>query len=125
MGFEFAGAAADVSLHAEVVATGERGERTLRFAPVADFEQRLDALGHMPLPPYIHRADRPLDRERYQTVYAAQRGSAAAPTAGLHFTPEVLAQIRARGADICTSRCMWGWGHFSRCGSGDGGDPAA
>ena len=117
-GIEFAGAAEDASLHAEVVATGERGERTLRFAPVADFEQRLDALGHMPLPPYIHRADRPLDRERYQTVYAARRGSAAAPTAGLHFTPEVLAQIRAaRRRIFARSRCTWGWGHFSRCGS--------
>ncbi len=111
-GIEFAGAAEDVSLHAEVVATGERGERTLRFAPVADFEQRLDALGHMPLPPYIHRADRPLDHERYQTVYAARRGSAAAPTAGLHFTPEVLAQIRERGADICTITLHVGLGTF-------------
>ena len=111
-GIEFAGAAGDASLHAEVVATGERGERTLRFAPVADFEQRLDALGHMPLPPYIHRADRPLDRERYQTVYAARRGSAAAPTAGLHFTPEVLAQIRATGADICTITLHVGLGTF-------------
>ncbi len=111
-GIEFADAAADEALHAEVIATGERGERTLRFAPVADFEQRLDALGHMPLPPYIHRADRPLDRERYQTVYAARRGSAAAPTAGLHFTPEVLARIRATGADICTITLHVGLGTF-------------
>jgi hypothetical protein len=87
-GLEFAGDN-DVALHAEIVAAGEHGVRTLRFAPVADFDLRLDALGHMPLPPYIHREDRALDRERYQTVYARPRGSAAAPTAGLHFTPQL------------------------------------
>jgi S-adenosylmethionine:tRNA ribosyltransferase-isomerase len=96
-GIEFASGAVGTNLHAEVIATGERGERTLRFSPVADFERRLDALGHMPLPPYIHRADRPLDRERYQTVYAARRGSAAAPTAGLHFTPELFARLAEAG----------------------------
>jgi S-adenosylmethionine:tRNA ribosyltransferase-isomerase len=111
-GIEFAGGAEDTSLHAEVIATVERGERTLRFSPVADFDRRLDVLGHMPLPPYIHRADRPLDRERYQTVYAARRGSAAAPTAGLHFTREVLAQIRAAGVDICTITLHVGLGTF-------------
>jgi S-adenosylmethionine:tRNA ribosyltransferase-isomerase len=111
-GIEFASGAVGTNLHAEVIATGERGERTLRFSAVAHFERRLDALGHMPLPPYIHRADRPLDRERYQTVYAARRGSAAAPTAGLHFTPEALAQIRAAGVDICTITLHVGLGTF-------------
>jgi S-adenosylmethionine:tRNA ribosyltransferase-isomerase len=111
-GIEFASGAVGTNLHAEVIATGERGERTIRFSPVADFERRLDALGHMPLPPYIHRADRPLDRERYQTVYAARRGSAAAPTAGLHFTPEALAQIRAARVDICTITLHVGLGTF-------------
>jgi S-adenosylmethionine:tRNA ribosyltransferase-isomerase len=99
-------------LEAEITAAGERGERTLRFAPVDGFDHRLDALGHMPLPPYIHREDAPLDRERYQTVYAAQRGSAAAPTAGLHFTAELLDQIRAAGVHICFVTLHVGLGTF-------------
>ena len=111
-GIEFAGASEEPSLHAEIIATGERGERTLRFTPVPDFERRLDALGHMPLPPYIHRADRPLDRERYQTIYARQRGSAAAPTAGLHFTPEILERIRGAGVEVCTVTLHVGRGTF-------------
>jgi S-adenosylmethionine:tRNA ribosyltransferase-isomerase len=110
-GIEFSGAQ-DVALHADIIAAGERGERTLRFTPVADFDQRLDALGHMPLPPYIHRDDSALDRERYQTVYARQRGSAAAPTAGLHFTPQVLEQIRAAGVVVCTITLHVGLGTF-------------
>jgi S-adenosylmethionine:tRNA ribosyltransferase-isomerase len=110
-GIEFAGAE-DTALRAEVVDTGERGERTLRFTPMADFERRLDAVGHMPLPPYIHRDDRALDRERYQTVYARQRGSAAAPTAGLHFTPEILARIRKAGVEVCTITLHVGLGTF-------------
>lgn len=110
-GIEFPGAQ-DTALHADIIAAGERGERTLRFTPVADFDQRLDALGHMPLPPYIHRDDSALDRERYQTVYARQRGSAAAPTAGLHFTPQVLDRIRAAGVVVCTITLHVGLGTF-------------
>jgi S-adenosylmethionine:tRNA ribosyltransferase-isomerase len=92
-------------LTAEVVAAGAFGERTLRFAPVEDFHATLARIGHMPLPPYIHRdqsaqPDTEEDRERYQTVYSRLPGSAAAPTAGLHFTPEVLAALRARGVEI-------------------------
>ena len=110
-GLEFSDASG-AALHAEIVASGDRGERTLRFTPVAEFDRRLDALGHMPLPPYIHRDDRSLDRERYQTVYARQRGSAAAPTAGLHFTPQVLDQIRASGVVVCTITLHVGLGTF-------------
>jgi S-adenosylmethionine:tRNA ribosyltransferase-isomerase len=110
-GIEFPGAQ-DTALHADIIAAGERGERTLRFTPVADFDQRLDSLGHMPLPPYIHRDDSALDRERYQTVYARQRGSAAAPTAGLHFTPQVLDRIRAAGVVVCTITLHVGLGTF-------------
>src|SRR5882757_3317784 len=110
-GIEFAGGD-DTNLHADIVNAGERGERVLRFTPVTDFERRLDAVGHMPLPPYIHRSDRPFDRERYQTVYARQRGSAAAPTAGLHFTPEILGRIRAAGVEICTLTLHVGLGTF-------------
>ena len=99
-------------LHAEVVARGEFGERTLRFAPVLDFFGTLERLGHVPLPPYIARADRPEDRARYQTVYAQARGSVAAPTAGLHFTPEVLAQLRARGIETASVTLHVGLGTF-------------
>lgn len=90
----------DNVLHAEVTAHGEFGERTIRFEPVADFFGAVEKLGHMPLPPYIHRADEAADRERYQTVYAEQRGSVAAPTAGLHFTAEILQKIREKGVQI-------------------------
>jgi S-adenosylmethionine:tRNA ribosyltransferase-isomerase len=99
-------------LRAEVIAHGEFGERTLRFEPVADFFGVVERLGHMPLPPYIHRDDRAGDRERYQTVYARERGSVAAPTAGLHFTPEILEAIRARGVEIAAVTLHVGLGTF-------------
>jgi S-adenosylmethionine:tRNA ribosyltransferase-isomerase len=108
---EFAGEGGEV-LQAEVTASGEHGERTIRFGPIEDFERKLDRLGHMPLPPYIHRPDRDFDRERYQTIYANRRGSSAAPTAGLHFTPQVLAQIRAAGVMICNITLHVGLGTF-------------
>ena len=99
-------------LRAEVIAHGEFGERTLRFEPVADFYGAVEALGHVPLPPYIHREDADTDRERYQTVYARERGSVAAPTAGLHFTPEILERIRARGVRIAYVTLHVGLGTF-------------
>ena len=109
---EFSSAAGDASLCAEIVGAAERGERVLRFAPVADFDRQLDVLGRMPLPPYIHREDASLDRDRYQTVYATHRGSAAAPTAGLHFTAETLAQISALGVHVCSVTLHVGLGTF-------------
>jgi S-adenosylmethionine:tRNA ribosyltransferase-isomerase len=87
-------------LQAEVLAAGEFGERTLRFAPDPTFLQKLDQIGHMPLPPYIHRPDSGQDKTRYQTVYAQTPGSAAAPTAGLHFTPEILAALQTNGIQV-------------------------
>jgi len=102
----------DDELRAEVIAHGEFGERTLRFAPMADFFGVVERLGHMPLPPYIHREDAPGDRERYQTVYAQERGSVAAPTAGLHFTPEILSAIRASGVEIAALTLHVGLGTF-------------
>lgn len=99
-------------LQAEVIARGDCGERTLRFAPVEDFFGLLDRLGHVPLPPYIARADREADRDRYQTVYARARGSVAAPTAGLHFTPAVLEQIRERGIETAHITLHVGLGTF-------------
>ena len=104
----------ETRLAAEIVAAGAFGERTLRFEPVPDFYAALDRLGHIPLPPYIHRAgsDEAEDRERYQTVYAGERGSAAAPTAGLHFTPAILEAIRARGVAIAYVTLHVGLGTF-------------
>ena len=99
-------------LHAEVIDRGEFGERTLRFDPVADFFAAVERVGHVPLPPYIGREDRPEDRERYQTVYARERGSVAAPTAGLHFTPEILDGIRSRGIEIAEVTLHVGLGTF-------------
>jgi len=99
-------------LEAEVLARGEFGERTIRFAPVSDFWHLIEQIGHVPLPPYIDRADRPEDRERYQTVYSRERGSVAAPTAGLHFTPEILDQIRQRGIGMAEVTLHVGLGTF-------------
>ncbi len=101
-------------LVAEVTGRGEFGERTLRFGPVPDFFSAVEQLGHVPLPPYIAREDRPEDRERYQTIYARPeaRGSVAAPTAGLHFTPEILATIRQRGIEIAELTLHVGLGTF-------------
>src|SRR5882757_8396257 len=99
-------------LQAEVIASGDFGERTLRFLSTADFFDHLDKLGHMPLPPYIHRSDAQSDRERYQTVFSNERGSAAAPTAGLHFTPAILDQIRDHGVEVHTVTLHVGLGTF-------------
>jgi S-adenosylmethionine:tRNA ribosyltransferase-isomerase len=99
-------------LQATVIAHGEFGARTIRFEPVPDFFATIERLGHMPLPPYIHRQDRPADQNRYQTVYARERGSVAAPTAGLHFTPEILDALRARGVEIATVTLHVGLGTF-------------
>ena len=103
-------------LTAEVLASGDFGERTLRFAPVDDFHATLDRIGHLPLPPYIHRPksepNTPEDRARYQTVFARERGSAAAPTAGLHFTPEILDQLRTNKIEIATLTLHVGLGTF-------------
>jgi S-adenosylmethionine:tRNA ribosyltransferase-isomerase len=99
-------------LKAEVVDRGTFGERRIRFDPSDDFFAAIDRLGHVPLPPYIGRDDRATDRERYQTVYARDRGSVAAPTAGLHFTPEILNQIRQQGVEIAEVTLHVGLGTF-------------
>ncbi len=99
-------------LHAEVVARGSFGERRIRFHPVEDFFGIIERLGHVPLPPYIDREDKPEDRQRYQTVYAREPGSVAAPTAGLHFTPEVLARMRSRGIQTVEITLHVGLGTF-------------
>jgi S-adenosylmethionine:tRNA ribosyltransferase-isomerase len=83
--------------NAEIVATTERRTRVVRLNTPLEIEAAIEKYGHVPLPPYITRADQPDDAERYQTVYAKERGSVAAPTAGLHFTPELLDQLSAKG----------------------------
>jgi S-adenosylmethionine:tRNA ribosyltransferase-isomerase len=100
-------------LQAEVIGRGEFGERTLRFsAGGKDFFSALDRLGQVPLPPYIDRPITTEDRERYQTVFAKDRGSAAAPTAGLHFTPQILEQIHQRGIETAEVTLHVGLGTF-------------
>lgn len=99
-------------LEAEVIARGTFGERRVRFAPVLDFFERIERIGHVPLPPYVAREDRSSDRERYQTVYARKRGSVAAPTAGLHFTPEILDQLKKRGVESAEITLHVGLGTF-------------
>ncbi|MGA8428894.1 MAG: tRNA preQ1(34) S-adenosylmethionine ribosyltransferase-isomerase QueA [Candidatus Sulfotelmatobacter sp.] len=99
-------------LHADVIRRGEFGERWIRFSPVKDFFARLDQIGHIPLPPYIDRPDSAADRERYQTVYSQPRGSVAAPTAGLHFTPAVIEEIKVRGVETAEITLHVGLGTF-------------
>ena len=126
-------------LQAEVVARGEFGERRIRFeqpssfarpdsrepalssskgrlspheSTVNDFFTLIERIGHVPLPPYIAREDAAGDRERYQTVYARERGSVAAPTAGLHFTPEILERIKARKIEAAEITLHVGLGTF-------------
>ena len=100
----------DAGMTATVEDRTEFGGRVLKFTYDGDFYERLDEIGEMPLPPYIH--ERLQDRERYQTVYSKTPGSAAAPTAGLHFTPEVMKEIAARGATVCYVTLDVGLGTF-------------
>jgi len=114
-GIRFGGAAGkEGELEAEILTRGELGLRTLRFTSrtAESVQQLLDRLGHIPLPPYIEREDELSDRERYQTVFAKSRGAIAAPTAGLHFTPEIFERIRNRGVEICELTLDVGLGTF-------------
>ncbi len=100
----------DGLLEATVVEHCPEGERVVEFHFQGVFEEILDRLGEMPLPPYIHESL--ADRERYQTVYARERGSAAAPTAGLHFTPELMADLRQAGIEFVPLTLHVGLGTF-------------
>jgi len=99
-------------LEGEITGRGELGERTIRFHGTDDPWQEFERIGHIPLPPYIRRSDRTDDRERYQTVFAREKGSVAAPTAGLHFTPEIIEQSRAAGAEVAYVTLHVGLGTF-------------
>jgi S-adenosylmethionine:tRNA ribosyltransferase-isomerase len=99
-------------LEAVAEVRGDYGLRVLRFTSKTDFHEALARLGHIPLPPYIKRSDEPADRERYQTIYAKEGSAVAAPTAGLHFTPEILQRIRARNIAISEITLDVGLGTF-------------
>ncbi len=101
-------------LHGEVLARHFHGRRTVRLWPDGDIDvaAAIERIGHIPLPPYIKRDDRPDDRDRYQTVYARERGSIAAPTAGLHFTAGQLESLAARGVERAEITLHVGYGTF-------------
>jgi S-adenosylmethionine:tRNA ribosyltransferase-isomerase len=106
------GELASESVEAEVIGRSEYGERTLHFHYDGDLYEWLRRVGHVPLPPYIKRTDTAEDRERYQTVFARETGSVAAPTAGLHFTGEILDECRGAGAEIAYVTLHVGLGTF-------------
>ncbi len=112
----------DEELECEVIARADFGTRRLKFSVLHKSDEAstreksvaelIERLGHVPLPPYIRRADDPADRERYQTVFAKHTGAVAAPTAGLHFSNETLDRIRARGIETCELTLHVGLGTF-------------
>jgi S-adenosylmethionine:tRNA ribosyltransferase-isomerase len=110
--FGEAGRDGEGELEAVTESRGAYGLRVMRFTSKTGFQEALSRLGHIPLPPYIKRADEPADRERYQTVYARQGSAVAAPTAGLHFTPEILQRIKARAIEIAEITLEVGLGTF-------------
>lgn len=101
-------------LEAEIMARGQFGLRTLRFGShdQRSIDEHFERLGHVPLPPYIDREDETADRERYQTVFAKRPGAIAAPTAGLHFSEDILKRIRDRGVEMCELTLHVGLGTF-------------
>jgi S-adenosylmethionine:tRNA ribosyltransferase-isomerase len=102
------------TLHGEIVERGSFGRRLVRLwtEDGSTVDAAVDAIGHVPLPPYIKREDQYADRERYQTVFARARGSVAAPTAGLHFTPGLIAALKARGVQLAEITLHVGYGTF-------------
>jgi S-adenosylmethionine:tRNA ribosyltransferase-isomerase len=104
----------EVRMHGEVLGYHFHGRRTIRLSAEGglDVATAIERIGHIPLPPYIKRDDHGDDRERYQTVYARERGSIAAPTAGLHFTSEQLADLGARGVERAEITLHVGYGTF-------------
>ncbi len=100
------------AMRAVVKAYGPDGTRIVEFQYEGIFMERLEELGRMPLPPYIHRESRPEDRERYQTVYCREEGSVAAPTAGLHFTQDLLARVEEKGVKTAYVTLHVGIGTF-------------
>lgn len=102
----------DGMLEAEIVEYREGGQRLVRFTHQGDFYQILDKVGQVPLPPYIDRQPEETDKKRYQTIYAKESGAVAAPTAGLHFTPELMEKVKAKGVEVLEILLHVGWGTF-------------
>lgn len=100
----------DGLLTAEILEVLDGGNRLVKFTYEGNFYNTLETIGQMPLPPYIH--EKLQDKERYQTVYSRELGSAAAPTAGLHFTPELLEKVKAKGVDVAFVTLHVGLGTF-------------
>jgi S-adenosylmethionine:tRNA ribosyltransferase-isomerase len=102
------------TIHGEILERHHFGRRIVRLwtEDGTPLDEAVDAIGHMPLPPYIKRVDRPEDRDRYQTVFAHTRGSIAAPTAGLHFTPQLTAALAERGVELTAITLHVGYGTF-------------
>jgi S-adenosylmethionine:tRNA ribosyltransferase-isomerase len=96
----------------EVVEHREDGQRLVRFTYQGDFYQTLEKVGQVPLPPYIGRKPMEADKDRYQTIYAREEGAVAAPTAGLHFTPELMEKVKALGVEVLEILLHVGWGTF-------------
>ncbi len=102
----------EAEVSAEIVAVEEDGLRRVRFYCADNFLDRVEQIGHLPLPPYIRRPDTPEDRTRYQTVFARERGAVAAPTAALHFTDDILARLTDKGVTLCDLTLHVGLGTF-------------
>jgi S-adenosylmethionine:tRNA ribosyltransferase-isomerase len=103
-----------VAVYGEILSRHFQGRRVVRLwtESATDVMDAVERIGHVPLPPYIKREDRPSDRDRYQTVYAREHGSVAAPTAGLHFTPALLDELAARGIARAEITLHVGYGTF-------------
>jgi len=101
-------------IHGEILERRFFGRRLIRLwtDDGSTVDEAIDAIGHVPLPPYIKRGDAPADRDRYQTVFARARGSIAAPTAGLHFTPALVDALEARGVEVAAVTLHVGYGTF-------------
>jgi S-adenosylmethionine:tRNA ribosyltransferase-isomerase len=99
-------------LQAKVLHRGDFGQRRLKFSGEGNLTESIERLGHIPLPPYIKRADNPSDRERYQTVFAREGSAVAAPTAGLHFTQEIVSRLNAQSVEIREITLNVGLGTF-------------
>lgn len=102
----------DAELQAEILEVVETPYRLVRFTCDGDFMEKIESLGHLPLPPYIKREDNRDDRDRYQTVFAREKGAVAAPTAGLHFTEQILDELKAKGVELLNLTLHVGLGTF-------------
>ncbi|MBI5804453.1 tRNA preQ1(34) S-adenosylmethionine ribosyltransferase-isomerase QueA [candidate division TA06 bacterium] len=109
----------DGLMEAEIVEHREGGQRLVRFTHQGDFYQILEKVGQVPLPPYIDRKPMEADKNRYQTIYAKEEGAVAAPTAGLHFTPELMEKVKDKGVEVLEILLHVGWGTFKSVESDD------